>query len=383
MFVTPSPYMCLTIMCALTLTACAPKSATPVTQSTTTAPPPPTAKLTGTVNVYNFLEYIPESFRPDFEKATGVQVNYDVYPDNETLNAKLIAGQTGYDVVTTSNDWSYDQINNGQYLKLDKSKIPNLKNLDPNIMRMLRSVDPTNDYLIPWSWGYAGIGINTNKVTKALGDTPLPDNPFDLVFNPTYTRKLKSCGIFMHNSPSITIPLALQYIGKSDHSDTIDDYKAAGQMLKTVRKDIRKFGDSADVNAIADGNYCVFLSINGDINAAAQRAGDGSIKPLLGKGGLLYIDSMAIPADAKNTDNAYAWINYSLEPKVAAQLTNELGFTTPNQAAIAFVTPELAKNPTIFLSEQSMASMVLSPRPKTQEGKRAVNDTFRQFKTGR
>ena len=366
--------VCLSLVTLSGLGACG--------QSSQSVQEPKIKKHAGVVNIYNFGEYLPESFKPGFERLTSLKVNYDTFDTNEALNAKLVAGRSGYDVVVATNDWAAEQIAQGRFQKLDKSKINNLKNLDPALMHMLESVDPGNEYLVPWSWGYTGVGINEDMVKKALGSMPIPQNPFDLVFNPEYAKKLKHCGIMMSDSPTNLIPLALQYIGKSTSSDYVADYKEALAMLNKVRPYVAKFGASEEVNGIAGGNYCAFVTTAGDINMASQRANNPSIKPLLGNGGILFIDSMAIPADSKNVENAHAWIDYSLQPKVSAELTNEMGYPTPVTAAVEFVKPAIAKNKTIFLDERAIKSMVLSPIPKSQDAKRALNDTFRQFKTG-
>ena len=243
-------------------------------------------------------------------------------------------------------------------------------------------MDPTHEYLIPWAWGYTGVGINEEKVKKALGDMPLPENPFDLVFNPTYTNKLKSCGVFMLDSPSEILPAALSYIGKDSSSTNVADYDEALTMLKKVRPDVRKFGDSSVINSIADGNLCVFLAWSGDINTAAKRAGGDNIKVLLGGKGIVFFDTMAIPADAKNVDNAYAWINNSLDAKIGAEITNKLGYATANKASLEFVDKEMADNKTIFLSAENLAKMAPRRLPTSPEANKAMNDAFRKFKTG-
>ena len=301
------------------------------------------------------------------------------------MNAKLIAGNSGYDVVIPGAAFAEIQIKQGKFLKLDKSKIPNYKNLDPALMAQVAKMDPNNDYLIPWAWGFTGIGINEAKVKKALGDMPMPENPFDLVFKPEYTSKLKQCGIFMLDSPSEVMPAALQYIGKDASSNAPADYAAALDMLKTVRKDVRKFGDSSVVNEIADGNLCVFLAWSGDVNMAAERAGTSDIKVLLGHGGIVFFDTMAITADAKNIDQAYAWINFALDPKNAATITNELGYAVANKAALdqGLVDKKMADNKTIFLSAENLASMAPRRLPSDQAAVRAMNDAFRVFKTGK
>lgn len=345
----------------------------------------PTAKLTGQVNVFNWVEYIPEKYTANFTEVIGPKVNYDTFETDEALNAKLIAGNSGYDVVVPGSSYAEVQIKQGKFMKLDKSKLPNYKNLDPALMAQVAKIDPNNDYLVPWAWGFTGVGINEAKVKKALGDMPMPENPFDLVFKPEYTSKLKSCGIFMLDSPSEVLPAALQYLGKDASSKNPADYAAALDMLKKVRGDVRKFGDSSVVNEIADGNLCVFLGWSGDINMAAERSGNPDIKVLLGHGGIVFFDSMAIAADAKNVDQAYAWINYALDPKNAATITNELGYASPNKAALdqGLVDKKFADNKTIFLSAEDMQKMALRRLPSEQAAVRAMNDVFRQFKTGK
>ena len=380
-------YFGLTVFAALALTACggskeaAKPAEAPAAAGATAAP----VKLTGEVNVFNWVEYIPEKYVDNFTKEVGVKVNYDTFETDEALNAKLIAGNSGYDVVIPGAAFAEIQIKQGKFLKLDKSKIPNYKNLDPALMAQVAKMDPNNDYLIPWAWGFTGIGINEAKVKKALGDMPMPENPFDLVFKPEYTSKLKQCGIFMLDSPSEVMPAALQYIGKDASSNAPADYAAALDMLKTVRKDVRKFGDSSVVNEIADGNLCVFLAWSGDVNMAAERAGTSDIKVLLGHGGIVFFDTMAITADAKNIDQAYAWINFALDPKNAATITNELGYAVANKAALdqGLVDKKMADNKTIFLSAENLASMAPRRLPSDQAAVRAMNDAFRVFKTGK
>ena len=345
----------------------------------------PAAKLTGQVNVFNWIEYIPEKYVANFTETVGPKVNYDTFETDEALNAKLIAGNSGYDVVVPGAAFAEVQIKQGKFMKLDKTKLPNYKNLDPALMAQIAKMDPNNEHLIPWAWGFTGVGINEAKVKKALGDMPMPENPFDLVFKPEYTSKLKSCGIFMLDSPSEILPAALQYLGKDASSNNVADYTAALDLLKKVRGDVRKFGDSSVVNEIADGNLCVFLGWSGDINMAAERSGNPDIKVLLGHGGIVFFDTMAITADAKNVDQAYAWINYALDPKNAATITNELGYANPNKASLdgGLVDKKFADNKTIFLSADVLNQMAPSRLPSDQAALRAMNDVFRQFKTGK
>ena len=378
----------LSMFAALVLTACGgdkpaekPADAAPADAKSTEAAP---VKLSGQVSIYNWAEYIPEAMAADFEKQTTVKVNYDTFDTDETLNAKIIAGNTGYDIVIPGSAWGEQQIKQGKYLKLDKSKIPNYKNLDPALMEQIAKMDPNNEHLIPWAWGFTGIGINEDKVMKALGGMPLPENPFDLVFKPEYTSKLKSCGIFMLDSPSEVLPAALQYMGKEPNSSNVADYTdALNNLLKPVRADVRKFGDSGVVNDFANGNLCVALAWSGDINMASKRANNPKMRMLLGKGGIVFFDTMAIPADSKNVDNAYAWINYYLDAKVGSAMTNELGYATANKASLEFVAPEQAANKTIFLDAAVLKEMAPRRLPESEDARKAMTDVFRQFKSGK
>lgn len=372
----------LTLAAALVLTACGgsdPKASPAKAEAKTDAP----KAGAGSVNVYNWVEYIPEKLKPDFEAATGIKVNYDTFDTDETLNTKIIAGNSGYDVVVPGAAWGEVQSKQGKYLKLDKSKIPNYKNLDPALMAQIAKMDPNNDHLIPWAWGFTGVGINEDKVKKALGGMAMPENPFDLVFNPKYADKLKSCGVFMLDSPSEIMPAALQYLGKNASSTDLADYKTAFDMLSKIRPNVRKFGDSSVINELVDGNLCVALMWSGDVNTASARASNPSIKMLVGHGGIVFFDTMAIPVDAKNIDNAYTWINSYLEPKTGATITNDLGYATANKAALAFVDKEKADNKTIFVSEENLSQMAPRRLPATEEAVKAMNDTFRKFKTGK
>ncbi len=185
------------------------------------------------VNIYNWADYIAPDTIKNFEKETGIKVRYDNFDSNEVLHAKLVAGRTGYDVVVPGSHFAKMQIDGGLLLKLDKSQLPNLKNLDPSIQAQLAKLDPGNDYLVDWLWGYTTVGINAEKVKKALGALPMPDNVWDLVFKPEYASKLKGCGVSFLDTASEVIPIALKYIGKDPHSKDAADYKAAGEMLKS------------------------------------------------------------------------------------------------------------------------------------------------------
>jgi putrescine transport system substrate-binding protein len=338
------------------------------------------------LNVYNWPDYIAADMIANFEKETGIKVNYQTFENNEALNAKLVAGNTGYDIVVPGAVFAKGQIEAGFFMKLDKTKMPNYSNLDPSIMGKLNQVDPGNEYLIPWGWSFTTVGINKAKVAKALGSTPMPENAWDLVFNPTYTAKLKSCGIAYLDSPTEVMPPALHYIGKNAYSNEAADHQAAGEMLAKVRPHIRLFS-STMIDDLAGGKACVALAWAGDINIARARAEENKsgqqIEALLpSTGGLIFFDNLAIPKDAKHPNNAHAFINYFMRPEVSASLTNELGYPTANKASLANVKPELAKDPAVFPDAAQMQKMV-SPAAFTNAGRESLSSAYTQFKKGK
>ncbi|SDO19812.1 putrescine transport system substrate-binding protein [Rhodoferax sp. OV413] len=363
--------------------AAAAPAAAPVASAPAAPPPPPANTEEKVLNVYNWPDYIAADMVANFEKETGIKVNYQTFENNEGLQAKLVAGNSGFDIVVPGAVFAKSQIDGGLLMKLDKSKIPNLANLDPTIMSKVASVDAGNDYLVPWAWSYTTVAINKAKVAKALGSTPLPDNAWDLVFNPTYTSKLKSCGIAYLDSPTEVIPPALHYLGKNAYSAEVADHKEAGAMLAKVRKDIRLFS-STMIDDLAGGKACVGLGWAGDMNIAKARAienkNGNDIEVLVPKsGGLIFFDNLAIPKDAGHPNNAMIFMDYFLRPEVSASLTNELTYPTANKASLDKVKPEIANDKTIFVDADNMAKMV-SPTSLSNETRESMSNVYTLFK---
>jgi putrescine transport system substrate-binding protein len=282
--------------------------------------------------------------------------------------------------------WARLQIDAKQLRKLDKSKLPNLKNLDPAIQAKLANIDPGNDYLVDWLWGYTTVGINVNKVKAALGGMPLPDNAWELVFNPKYASKLKSCGISFLDSPSEVLPAALIYAGKPAFSKSAADYAEAAKVLQAIRPYVTLFSSSGYINDMANGGVCVALGWSGDINIARQRAIDAKngnvIEVLVPKtSAALVFDTMAIPADAPHPNNALLWINYILRPEVHASLTNKVFYANPNAASVKLVRKDIAGNKTVFLSEEDKKRMT-PPEAVPADIRRNITRIFTKFKTG-
>jgi putrescine transport system substrate-binding protein len=338
------------------------------------------------LNVYNWSDYIAEDTLKNFEKETGIKVRYDNFDNNEIVHAKLVAGKTGYDVVVPSSYWAKIQADGGLLMKLDKSKIPNLKNLDPSLQEQLAKLDPGNQFQVNWLWGYTTVGINVDKVKAALGSTPMPDNVWDLVFKPEYISKLKGCGVSFLDSATEVIPAALHYLGKPAYSKNQADYAGVGPLLKSVRPYVTLFSSSGYINDMANGSICLALGWSGDINIARQRAIDGKtgqkIEALIPKtGGVLFFDVMVIPADAPHPGNAHKFIDFILRPEVHASLTNKVFYANPNAASKKFIKPEVASNPSVFPGEADMKKMQ-APDALTNDIRRTMTRLYTSFKTG-
>jgi putrescine transport system substrate-binding protein len=338
------------------------------------------------LNVYNWSDYIAEDTIRNFEKETGIKVRYDNFDNNEIVHAKLVAGKTGYDVVVPSSYWAKIQADGGLLMKLDKSKIPNLKNLDPALQEQLAKLDPGNQYQVNWLWGYTTVGINVDKVKAALGSTPMPDNVWDLVFKPEYISKLKGCGVSFLDSATEVIPAALHYLGKPAYSKNQADYAGVGPLLKAVRPHVTLFSSSGYINDMANGSICLALGWSGDINIAKQRAIDGKtgqkIEALVPKtGGVLFFDVMVIPADAPHPGNAHKFIDYILRPEVHASISNKVFYANPNKESKKFIKPAVANDPTVFLSDADMKKMQ-APDALSNDIRRTMTRLYTSFKTG-
>lgn len=338
------------------------------------------------LNVYNWSDYIADDTIKNFEKETGIKVRYDNFESNEVLHAKLVAGKTGYDIVVPSAHWGRLQIDGGLLRKLDKSKLPNLANMDPAIQGQLAKLDPNNEHLVVWLWGFTTVGVNVNKVKAALGSLPMPDNAWDLVFDPKYISKLKSCGVSFLDSPSEILPPALQYLGKPAYSKNSADYQEAGRLLQSIRPYVTLFSSAGYINDMASGSICLALGWSGDINIAARRAVDAKngnkIEALIPKTtATLFFDTMAIPADAAHPNNAHLFINYIMRPEVHAGLSNKVFYANPNAASVKFVQKDIAENKTIFLSDADKKKMV-APEALNSDIRRTMTRVYTKFKTG-
>jgi putrescine transport system substrate-binding protein len=338
------------------------------------------------LNIYNWSDYIAEDTIANFEKETGIKVRYDTFDSNETLHAKLVAGKTGYDIVVPSSNWAKIQGEGGLLTKLDKSKIATYGNLDPYVMKGLAKMDPGNQYIVPWLWGITTIGINVDKLKAALGNLPMPENAWDLIFKPEYISKAKSCGVSVLDSGDEVFPATLRYLGKPPYSKNPADYQEAGRLLSSIRPYVTLFSSSGYINDLASGSLCLVLGWNGDISIAQARAKEAkngnNIQVLLPKTGAVeFFDTMAIPVDAPHAENAYKWISYILRPEVNAGLVNKVLYANPVPASAKFIKPEVLNNKAVFMTPDDLARMV-SPDAVPSDIRRIRTRAYTSFKTG-
>ena len=291
------------------------------------------AQAAGTVHIYNWSDYIGETTLADFEKATGIKPVYDVFDSNETLEGKLLAGRTGYDVVVPSNHFLGKQIKAGAFQKLDKSQLPNYSNLDPVLLKRLEQNDPGNQYAVPYLWGTNGIGYNVDKVKAVLGVDKI--DSWSVLFEPENIKKLHSCGVAFLDSADEMMPTVLNYMGLNANSTNTKDYEKATAKLLAVRPYVTYFHSSKYIGDLANGDICVAIGFSGDIFQAKHRAeeakkGVNIAYSIPKEGGALWFDMLAIPKDSSNVKEAHAFINYLLKPEVIAQVSDYVGYANPN-----------------------------------------------------
>lgn len=302
--------------------------------------------------VYNWSSYIAPDTIDNFEKQTGIKVVYDVFDSNEVLESKLMAGNTGFDLVVPSDSFLGRQAQAGIFQALDKSKLPNYANLDEKLLKMLQIHDPDNKYAIPYMWVTTGIGYNVDKVKQILGDDA-PTDSWDLVLKPENIKKLSQCGVAFLDAPSEIFPTVLNYIGKNPNSVQVDDYKAATDLMMKLRPSITYFHSSKFINDLANGDICVAIGWSGDIMQgieAAKEANNGvNVKYYIPKeGAIAYFDVFAMPKDAKNKTEAYEFLNYLMDPKVIADISNNIFYANGNKNALPYISDEVKNDPSIY-----------------------------------
>lgn len=337
------------------------------------------------LNVYNWSDYIESSVIEGFTKETGIKVQYDVFDSNEMLETKLLAGNTGYDIVVPSASFLYRQLKAGVHQKLDKSQLPNLANVDPDIAKRLEAFDPGNEYSVNYMWGTSGVGYNVQKIAERMKDAPV--NSFAMFYDPKIAAKFADCGISILDAPSEVLGTVLIYLGKDANSEKPEDLAAAEAVLKAVRPYIKNFHSSAYIEQLANGEICLALGWSGDVLQAKTRAVDAKngvevAYNIPKEGAVMFFDQLAIPKDAKHPKNAHLFIDYLLRAEVAAKNSSYISYASANKAATPLVDAAVTSNPNVYPPPELMAKLV-PDMPESPEFTRLLTRSWTRVKTGK
>jgi len=387
---TPARMLAFAASLSLLLAACGQKPAAPPAEPAATAGQPATAPAgldtdeEKVLNVYNWSDYIDPMVIEDFQKETGIKVKYDVFDSNEVLETKLLAGSTGYDIVVPSASFLERQIKAGVFQKLDRSKLPNLKNMDAEITQRVALHDPGNEHSVNYLWGTSGVGYNEDKIKAAMPDAPI--DSFAMFYDPKVVAKFKECGVAILDAPSEVVGTVLVYLGRDANSEKPEDLAAAEKVLMSIRPFIKYVNSSKYIEDLANGEICLALGWSGDVLQARDRAveaGNGVIvKYLIPKeGAVMFFDMLAIPADAKHVKNAYLFIDYLMRPEVAAKNSNFVNFANSNAASLPLINEDIRNDRGLYPSDEVKAKLVpdLAESPQFT---RLLTRSWTRFKTG-
>jgi putrescine transport system substrate-binding protein len=344
------------------------------------------AQATRVVNVYNWSDYIEPKVIEDFTKETGIKVQYDTFDANETLETKLLAGKSGYDLVVPTGYFLERQIKAGVFQKLDKSKLKNLGNVWPEVANRLAAYDPGNQYAVNYMWGTTGIGFNVKTVRERLGSAGKIDS-WEIVFKPDNLAKFRDCGIHMLDSADDIIPAALHFLGLNPDSNDPKDLERAAELLAKIRPLVRKFHSSEYLNALASGEICLVVGWSGDIKQAQKRAAAAKNGVEIGysipkEGAQMFFDNLAIPKDATHVAEAHALIDYLLRPEVAALNSNLVAYANGNLASQKFIDRSILEDKSVYPDASTM-SRLYTVGARDQKSQRLINRLWTKIKTGR
>ncbi len=336
------------------------------------------------LNVYNWSDYIADDTIPKFEAETGIKVNYDVFDSNELVEAKLLAGSSGYDVVVPSGFFLERQAAAGIFMPLDKSKLPNIVNMDPAVMEATAAHDPDNQFAVDYMWGTTAIGYNVGAVTERLGDQPL--DTWDLVFKPEVVSKLADCGVTLLDAPAEIMASALNYLGLDPNSESADDLAKAEALLMSIRPYVRYFNSSQYIDDLGNGEVCLSVGYSGDVfiaQAAAAEADAGvEVAYMIPKeGALKWFDLFAIPADAPHPDNAHKFIDFMLRPDIAAANTNYVFYASGNLAALELIDEAVKTDPAIYPTPEVSAKL-FNLKAHTPDYDEVLTESWQRIKAG-
>jgi len=336
------------------------------------------------VNIYNWYDYVKPGVLKEFTARYGIQVHYNTFDSNNTLEARMLAGHSGYDVVFPSGAYLESMLKAGVFRTLDPAQLPNLNNLDAAIMRRLAAHDPGNAHAVVYTWGITGIAYDEAKVRARLPEGPV--DSWSLLFDPKVAGRLADCGIGLYESPNVIVPSVLAWLGEPPNSEEVSKLERAQNALLAVRPFIRKISTGSLVEDLATGDLCLIIASNGDAMQVQERvriAGGGrSIRYTIPReGAVMWFDVLAIPVDAPHPTNAHLFINFLMDPAVAAENSNAIHFPNGNEKSQAAVAPEL-RNAANF-PQGELASRLIPERPKSEEYVRLRTRLWTRFRTGR
>jgi putrescine transport system substrate-binding protein len=338
----------------------------------------------GTVNVYNWADYIGETTVADFEAETGIGVVYDLYASSEEMQAKMLAGSSGYDAVVMAGISLPQFVKAGVYQKLDRSKLTGWGNLDPGILKVVQGFDPGNEYGVPYMWGSVGFTFNMAMVRERLPDADLAS--LDVIFKPENAAKLADCGISILDSPTDIGFMVMSYLGIDPNTAGPAEYAKMAEAFAPIRDYITTFDNSNYLTSLPNGEVCAVNNWSGDYGVAKARAAEAGIEMDLQyfvpkTGAPAWFDMFCIPADAPNVGNAYLFIDYLLRPEVIAACTDNTGYANANAAATPLVDPSIAADPAVYPDAETLARMY-TPAPQTEEQDRDLNRVWTEIKAG-
>jgi putrescine transport system substrate-binding protein len=372
------------VIAAISLIACGAKHTAATGSGVSSTGPRGSTDEEKVLNVYNWSDYIAPEVVPNFEKEYGIKVHYDVFDSNEVLQTKLLAGQTGYDIVVPTANFLALQIKAGVFRKLDKSLLPNLKNVDPEMAKYFDPLDPGMQYAVNYFWGTSGVGYNVDKIKAAMPDAPV--DSFRMFFDPSVVKHFKDCGVTLLDAPDEVINTVFVYLGIPPNSEKPEDLATAEKTLMAIRPYVRYINSSKYIEDLANGEICLALGWSGDVGQAALRAREAkngnNIKYLIPKeGAVLFFDMLAIPADAPHPKNAHLFLDYLLRPDVSARNSSAVHFASSNAAAYSLIDPAIYNDRGIFPSPETTAH--LAPNlPRSQPYMRLLNRMWTRVKSG-
>lgn len=343
------------------------------------------AMADGKLNIYNWSDYIAEDTIANFEAETGIDVTYDVYDSNEVLEAKMLAGSSGYDLVVPTADFLARGREAGAYQDLDLSRVSNAGNQDMGIQSQADDMLGTNNAGLVYMWGTTGIAYNENMIKERLGDNA-PTNSWSLILDPQYASKLEDCGIAVLDAPTDVLPNVIAYMGKDGTSTDAKDFEAAGEILNAVRPHLRYIHSSQSINDMANGDICAAIMWSGDAFQAAYRAEEAENGHVINyvipdEGTNLWFDMMALPKDAANVDNAYKFIDYMMRPDVAANNVNYVWYASGNEAAKSSIDAEILEHPGIYPTDAAAEKLFVIPVYSARLD-RTINRVWSRFSSG-